>query len=161
MISSILEPYSRFSKMTAMGIRVPRNTHAPLSLPGTLSTAGHCDQSSVAAIPNSFLPLSSVEDRRASVTHFNPSASCKRFKRRAATSMRGSVAANRVVISVTALIGNSMRDPWLSPDNPYALSLLGVDETRHVRFEKARVAFTRAKGLRAVPGCCGSARSGR
>jgi len=28
--------------------RVPRNTHAPLTLPGMLSTAGHWDQSSVA-----------------------------------------------------------------------------------------------------------------
>jgi hypothetical protein len=33
---------------------VPRKTHAPLTFPGTLSTAGHCDQSS-AAIPNLLL----------------------------------------------------------------------------------------------------------
>src|SRR5260370_347644 len=45
MISSILEPASRFSKTVATGIRVSRNTHAPLRLSGTLSTAGHCDQS--------------------------------------------------------------------------------------------------------------------
>jgi hypothetical protein len=34
----------------ATGRRVSRNTHAPLTLPGMLSTAGHCDQSSVAMI---------------------------------------------------------------------------------------------------------------
>src|SRR5271157_5472357 len=45
MISSMLEPTSRFSKTVATGIRVSRNTHAPLRLSGTLSTAGHCDQS--------------------------------------------------------------------------------------------------------------------
>ncbi len=38
----------------ATGIRVPRKTHAPLRLPGTLSTTGHCDQSS-AAIANLLL----------------------------------------------------------------------------------------------------------
>lgn len=48
MISSMLEPASRFSKTVATGIRVSLNTHAPLTLPGTLSTAGHCDQSGVA-----------------------------------------------------------------------------------------------------------------
>jgi len=32
----------------ATGIRVPLNTQAPLTFPGTLSTAGHFDQSSVA-----------------------------------------------------------------------------------------------------------------
>src|ERR1700675_622347 len=52
MISSILDPASRFSKTVATGIRVSRNTHAPLRLSGTLSTAGHCDQSRVAM----FLP---------------------------------------------------------------------------------------------------------
>src|SRR4051794_41077683 len=35
--------------MREIGIRVSRNTHAPLTLPGTLSTAGHWDQSSVPA----------------------------------------------------------------------------------------------------------------
>jgi len=45
---------SRFSKTVATGIRVPRKTHAPLRLPGTLSTTGHCDQSS-AAIANLLL----------------------------------------------------------------------------------------------------------
>jgi chromosome segregation protein len=34
----------------ATGKRVSRNTHAPLTLPGMLSTAGHCDQSRVAMI---------------------------------------------------------------------------------------------------------------
>src|SRR5580693_5788245 len=48
MISSILAPASRFSNTEETGIRVSRNTHAPLSLPGTRSTAGHCDQSSAA-----------------------------------------------------------------------------------------------------------------
>src|SRR5271157_4744305 len=44
----MLMPSSRFSKTAATGIRVPRNTQAPLTFPGTLSTAEHCDQSSVA-----------------------------------------------------------------------------------------------------------------
>src|SRR3954452_11421480 len=39
---------SRFSKTTAAGVRVPLNTQAPLTLPGTLSTSGHSDQSSAA-----------------------------------------------------------------------------------------------------------------
>src|ERR1039457_368217 len=55
MISSILEPASRFSKTVATGIRVSRNTHAPLRLSGTLSTAGHCDQSRLAILE--LLPL--------------------------------------------------------------------------------------------------------
>src|SRR5882724_4044428 len=46
MISSMVMPSSRFSKIVATGMRVPRKTHAPLTLPGTLSTAEHCDQSS-------------------------------------------------------------------------------------------------------------------
>src|SRR5260370_26961286 len=41
-------PSSRFSKTADTGMRVPRHTHVPLSLPGTLSTAGHNDQSSAA-----------------------------------------------------------------------------------------------------------------
>jgi len=41
----------------ATGVRVPLNTHAPLRLPGMLSTAGHCDQSRVAILLHrSFLP---------------------------------------------------------------------------------------------------------
>src|SRR5262249_14831896 len=48
MISSILAPASRFSKVADTGIRVALRTHAPLTLPGTLSTAGHCDQSRLA-----------------------------------------------------------------------------------------------------------------
>src|SRR5690348_604605 len=51
MMFSMVAPDSRFSKTVATGMRVPRNTHAPLTLPGTLSTAGHCDQS-IAAIAN-------------------------------------------------------------------------------------------------------------
>src|SRR5438132_262380 len=43
---------SRFSMTVATGMRVSRNTHAPLTLPGMLSTVGHWDQSRVAM----FLP---------------------------------------------------------------------------------------------------------
>ena len=42
MISSMVAPASRFSNTAETGIRVSLNTHAPPSLPGTLSTAGHC-----------------------------------------------------------------------------------------------------------------------
>src|SRR5882724_8248291 len=45
MMSSTLAPYSRFSKIIDIGIRVSRSTHAPLTFPGTLSTDGHWDQS--------------------------------------------------------------------------------------------------------------------
>src|SRR5271157_1287352 len=45
MMPSMVAPASIFSKIAATGIRVPRSTHAPLTLPGVLSTAGHCDQS--------------------------------------------------------------------------------------------------------------------
>src|ERR1700738_3574249 len=48
MRSSMFAPASRFSKIADTGIRVPFRTHAPLTLPGTLSTTGHCDQSRVA-----------------------------------------------------------------------------------------------------------------
>src|SRR5271157_4779954 len=44
----MVAPASRFSNTADTGIRVSRNTHAPPSLPGTLSTAGHWDQSRVA-----------------------------------------------------------------------------------------------------------------
>jgi len=44
----MLAPAFRFSKMTETGMRVPLSTHAPLTFPGMLSTAGHCDQSSAA-----------------------------------------------------------------------------------------------------------------
>src|SRR5712692_6941914 len=47
-ISSMLAPASRFWKTMATGIRVPLKTQAPLTFPGMLSTAGHCDQSSAA-----------------------------------------------------------------------------------------------------------------
>src|SRR5258708_24312124 len=43
----MLEPASRFSNTAETGMRVLRNTQAPLRLPGTLSTAGHFDQSRV------------------------------------------------------------------------------------------------------------------
>src|ERR1035437_1734939 len=43
--SSMLKPASRFSNKTFTGVRVPLSTHAPLTFPGMLSTAGHCDQS--------------------------------------------------------------------------------------------------------------------
>src|ERR1035441_3839897 len=49
-ISSMLEPASRFSKTVATGIRVSRNTQAPLRLSGTLSTAGQFDQSRLAIL---------------------------------------------------------------------------------------------------------------
>lgn len=49
------DPHSRFSKIVATGIRVSLNTHAPLSLPGTLSTAGHCDQSRTVIVSASSL----------------------------------------------------------------------------------------------------------
>jgi len=45
MISSMVIPCSRFSNTTETGVRLPLNNHAPLTLPGILSTAGHCDQS--------------------------------------------------------------------------------------------------------------------
>src|ERR1700739_1241247 len=54
-MSSILAPASRFSKIADTGIRVPFKTHAPLTLPGTLSTAEHCDQSRVAMFSPSFI----------------------------------------------------------------------------------------------------------
>src|ERR1017187_5635777 len=41
---------SRLSNTTETGVRVSRNTQAPLRLPGMLSTAGHCDQSRLAMI---------------------------------------------------------------------------------------------------------------
>src|SRR5579863_2535128 len=46
-------PASRFSKTVCTGIRVPLKTHAPLTLPGMLSTAGHWDQSRLAIIRTS------------------------------------------------------------------------------------------------------------
>src|SRR5256886_7039807 len=48
--SLMVMPSSNPAKTVATGIRVPRNTHAPLTFPGTLSTAGHCDQSSAAIV---------------------------------------------------------------------------------------------------------------
>src|SRR5258708_37968129 len=53
-ISSMLAPAFRFSKMTEPGMRVPLSTQAPLTFPGMLSTAGHCDQSSAATEGFSF-----------------------------------------------------------------------------------------------------------
>ncbi len=37
-------------KTADTGTRIPRNTHAPLTFPGTLSSAGHCDQSSMSGV---------------------------------------------------------------------------------------------------------------
>src|SRR5260370_10007711 len=54
MISSMLAPASRFWKTMATGIRVSLKTQAPLTFPGMLSTAGHCDQSSAATEGFSF-----------------------------------------------------------------------------------------------------------
>jgi hypothetical protein len=45
---------SRFSKIAETGIRVPFKTHAPPILSGTLSTARHWNQSSVAMCLPSF-----------------------------------------------------------------------------------------------------------
>src|SRR6266567_3736115 len=62
-ISSMLAPASRFWKTMATGIRVSLKTHAPLTFPGMLSTAGHCDQSSAAMEGfsfRSFYPFSQV-----------------------------------------------------------------------------------------------------
>ncbi len=39
--SSMVNPSSRFSKMVTTGVRVPLNSHTPLTLPGMRSTAGH------------------------------------------------------------------------------------------------------------------------
>src|SRR5712664_2707536 len=44
---SMLAPASKFSKMMETGMRVPRSTQAPLTFPGMLWTAGHCDQSRI------------------------------------------------------------------------------------------------------------------
>src|SRR6266705_3946255 len=64
MISSMLAPASRFSNPADTGIMVSRNTHAPLSLPGTLSTAGHCDQSRAAIVNLLFVILAQSPARR-------------------------------------------------------------------------------------------------
>src|ERR1039457_2265210 len=55
MISSMLEPASRFSNTVDTGILVSRNTHAPLRLPGMLSTAGHWDQSRLGMFSPAFI----------------------------------------------------------------------------------------------------------
>src|SRR2546425_10090204 len=44
---STVAPPSRFSKSACTGTRVPLNTHAPLTLPGTRSTAAHFVQSNM------------------------------------------------------------------------------------------------------------------
>src|SRR3954462_1904432 len=61
----MVTPSSRFSNTMETGIRVPRNTHAPLTFPGTLSTAGHWDQSSSAI----FVLLFRVKGNRHLVTN--------------------------------------------------------------------------------------------
>src|SRR6202042_472480 len=63
--------FFKFSKIAATGTRVPRNTHAPLTLPGVLSTAGHCDQSIVDAIAKLLLSFQR-KGYTAPVTNFNP-----------------------------------------------------------------------------------------
>src|ERR1700722_6418867 len=55
MMLSRLAPASRFSKMAETGMRVPFRTQAPLTLPGTLSTAEQLDQSRF-AMANSSTP---------------------------------------------------------------------------------------------------------
>src|ERR1019366_2725794 len=54
MTSSTVKPASKFSNTVATGIRVSLNTHAPLTLPGMLSTAGHWDQSRGVMFSSSF-----------------------------------------------------------------------------------------------------------
>ena len=54
MKSYIVAPSARFSKRVYSGKRVPVNTQLPLTLPGTLSTAGHLLQSVILSPP---LPL--------------------------------------------------------------------------------------------------------
>src|ERR1700733_6317530 len=49
-ITSATLESSRFWITVATGSRVPLNTHAPLTRPGTLSTTGHCDQSRIAIL---------------------------------------------------------------------------------------------------------------
>lgn len=44
------QPIFKIFETAATGIRVPRNTQAPLTLPGMLSTASHCDQSSICGL---------------------------------------------------------------------------------------------------------------
>src|ERR1043166_3739997 len=66
---SIFAPASRLSKIADTGIRVPFNTHAPLTLPGILSTAGHCDQSRFAM---AWAPILSIalQPQKAKATFF-------------------------------------------------------------------------------------------
>src|SRR6202021_2235041 len=70
-ISSMVAPASRFSNTADTGIWVSLNTHAPLSLPGTLSTAGHCDQSRVAMSGALvfIVPLPELPRRRRGLRH--------------------------------------------------------------------------------------------
>lgn len=60
MTSSIVSPASRFSKSTFTGVRVPFRTHAPLTFPGMLSTAGHCDQSILFSPPSTMLAQAEI-----------------------------------------------------------------------------------------------------
>jgi hypothetical protein len=55
MISSMLKAILQVFKDVATGRRVPRKTHAPLTFPGTLSTAAHFVQSSAMRLLNSVL----------------------------------------------------------------------------------------------------------
>jgi len=76
--SSMVIPSSRFSKTVATGMRVPRKTHATLTFPGTLSTTGHCDQSSptMAVLPVQLYPR---------LTGIRPQANPSRFETRFST----------------------------------------------------------------------------
>jgi hypothetical protein len=57
------DEYDVEARANTTGIRVSRNNHAPLSLPGMLSTAGQCDQSRrFVMFLNSFFRLSRRRD---------------------------------------------------------------------------------------------------
>ena len=58
----MLAPASMFSKIAETGIRVPLRTHAPLTLPGTRSTAGHLDQSKSGILHVSLKQLNTTFD---------------------------------------------------------------------------------------------------
>src|SRR5260370_2450477 len=67
-ISSMLASAFRFSKMTETGMRVPLSTQAPLTFPGMLSTAGHCDQSRAATEGFSFRSCYTLSRVRADIS---------------------------------------------------------------------------------------------
>src|SRR5437764_10713788 len=55
--SLTVAPASRFSKSVVTGNRVPLNTNAPLTRPGTRSTDLHSDQSSIREVIPSVKPV--------------------------------------------------------------------------------------------------------